>query len=82
MARTLKGTRARGLPAKVLLSQRQDTTGSFPTIWRTASDNRTGRYPVFFNDNKVVTFNQPVTDVGFTVATYPAYEEKVITVGS
>jgi len=64
MARTLKGTRARGLPPKLLLSQRQDATGSFPTVWRTASDNRTGKYPVFFNDNKVVSFNQPVTDVG------------------
>ena len=58
MSRTLKGTRARGLPPKVLLSQRQDATGSFPTVWRTSSDNRTGKYPVFFNDNKVVPFNQ------------------------
>lgn len=82
MARTLKGTRARGLPAKVLLSQRQDATGSFPTVWRTSSDNRTGKYPVFFNDNKVINFNQPVTDVGLFVSTYPEYEEKVVTVGS
>jgi len=82
MARTLKGTRARGLPPKVLLSQRQDATGSFPTIWRTSSDNRTGRYPVFFNDKKVLVFNKPVTDVGISANTYPAYEEKVITVGS
>ena len=58
MSRTLKGTRARGLPPKVLLSQRQEATGSFPTVWRTSSDNRTGKYPVFFNDNKVVPFNQ------------------------
>lgn len=63
MAKTLKGTRARGLPPKLLLSQRQDATGSYPTVWRTASDNRTGKYPVFFNDNKVVQFNQPVTAV-------------------
>ena len=82
MARILKGTRARGLPPKVLLSQRQDTTGSFPTIWRTSVDNRTGRYPVFFNDNKVVQFNQPVTNVGITVTIYPEYEEKVVTIGS
>ena len=82
MARTLKGTRARGLPPKLLLSQRQDATGSFPTVWRTASDNRTGKYPVFFNDNKVVSFNQPVTDVGFYVTTYPHYQEIVVTVGS
>ena len=58
MSRILKGTRARGLPPKVLLSQRQDATGSFPTKWRTSSDNRTGKYPVFFSDNKVVPFNQ------------------------
>ena len=82
MARTLKGTRARGLPSKVLLSQRQDATGSFPTVWRTSSDNRTGRYPVFFNDDKVIRFNQPVTDAGIFVTTYPDYEEKVVTVGS
>jgi hypothetical protein len=82
MARILKGTRARGLPPKVLLSQRQDTTGSFPTIWRTSSDNRTGRYPVFFSDNKVVQFNQPVSNVGIIVDTYSEYEEKVITIGS
>ena len=82
MARTLKGTRARGLPSKVLLSQRQDATGSFPTVWRTSSDNRTGRYPVFFNDDKVIRFNQPVTDAGIFVTTYPEYEENVLTVGS
>lgn len=82
MARILKGTRARGLPPKVLLSRRQDATGSFPTVWRTASDNRTGKYPVFFNDNKVIPFNQPAADVGFYVSTYPEYEEKVVIVGS
>jgi len=82
MARTLKGTRARGLPPKVLLSQQQNATGSFPTTLRTSSDNRTGRYPVFFNDNKVLVYNQPVTDVGVSVATYSQYEEKFINVGS
>lgn len=82
MARTLKGTRARGLPPKVLLSQQQNATGSFPTTWRTSSDNRTGRYPVFFNDNKVLVYNQPVTDVGVSAATYSQYEEKFINVGS
>lgn len=58
MARQEKSTRARGLPPRVLLSQRQDATGSFPTVWRTSSDNRTGRYNISFNDNKVVPFNQ------------------------
>ena len=82
MSRTLKGTRARGLPPKLLLSQRQDATGSFPTKWRTASDNRTGKYPVFFNDDKVIPFNQPVTNVGIDVSGLSTYEEKVINITS
>ena len=84
MSRTLKGTRARGLPPKVLLSQRQDATGSFPTVWRTSSDNRTGKYPVFFNDDKVIPFNQ------FEAADYDSsfplgnavYVEKVENIGA
>lgn len=83
MSRTLKGTRARGLPPKVLLSQRQDATGSFPTAWRTSSDNRTGKYPVFFNDDKVIPFNQ------FEAADYDSkiplgnavYVEKEVNIG-
>lgn len=71
MARTLKGTRARGLPPKLLLSRKQDATGSFPTTWRTSSDNRTGRYGVFFNDNKTVEFNLSTTgDIGIS-SSYP-----------
>lgn len=83
MSRTLKGTRARGLPPKLLLSRRQDATGSFPTVWRTSSDNRTGKYPVFFNNNKVINFNQTVTEnIGIVADTYSEYKEKVVTVGS
>jgi hypothetical protein len=37
---------------------------------------------VFFNDDKVVQFNQPVSNVGFSITTYPEYEEKVVTIGS
>jgi hypothetical protein len=86
MSRTLKGTRIRGLPPKVLLSRRQDATGSFPTVWRTASDNRTGHYNVFFNDDKVLLFNQKITDAGVEVST-PSftsgeYKEEQITLGS
>ena len=84
MARQEKSTRARGLPPRVLLSQRQDATGSFPTVWRTSSDNRTGRYNISFNDNKVVPFNQ------FEAADYDSslplgdaiYVEKVENVGA
>jgi len=81
MSRTLKGTRARGLPPKVLLSQRQDATGSFPTVWRTSSDNRTGKYPVFFNDNKVVPFNQ-YEAADYDIPSGIAYIEKVENVGA
>ena len=82
MARTLKGTRARGLPPKLLLSRKQDATGSYPTVWRTASDNRTGKYPVFFSDDKTIRFNQAVDGAYQYVPLYAAYEEKVVTVGS
>lgn len=81
MSRILKGTRARGLPPKVLLSQRQDATGSFPTKWRTSSDNRTGKYPVFFNDNKVVPFNQ-YEAADYDIPGGIAYVEKVENVGA
>lgn len=57
MPRALKKTRIRGLPPKVLLSKRQDASGSFPTVWRTCVDNRTGNYPTFFNDDKTIRFN-------------------------
>lgn len=79
MSRTLKGTRARGLPPKLLLSQRQDATGSFPTKWRTASDNRTGKYPVFFNDDKVIRFNEKIANPDMYVYVDPAleYEENI-----
>jgi hypothetical protein len=85
MARTIKGTRISGLPPKVLLSLRQDASGSFPTIHRTASDNRTGNYRVFHNDNKVVPFNQKISNVGFSphgLSHTVVYEEKEITVSS
>ena len=85
MSRTLKGTRARGLPPKVLLSRRQEATGSFPTVWRTASDNRTGNYNVFFNDNKVVPFNQKViSQIIANPSSYatPEYEEEEVTVST
>lgn len=79
MSRTLKGTRARGLPPKLLLSQRQDATGSFPTKWRTASDNRTGKYPVFFNDDKVIRFNEKIANPDMYVYVDPVleYEENI-----
>ena len=81
MSRTLKGTRARGLPPKILLSQRQDATGSFPTVWRTPSDNRTGKYPVSFNDNKVVPFNQ-YEAADYDIPSGIAYIEKVENIGA
>jgi hypothetical protein len=84
MPRTLKKTRIRGLPAKVLLSQRQDATGSFPTIWRTSSDNRTGRYPAFYNADKEIDYSYQPKEV---LANRPIletcqYEEKEKTFSS
>ena len=58
MSRTEKGTRLQGLPAKVRLQQQDSHTGSFPTIHRTGTDNRTGQYKVFFDDTLPITFNR------------------------
>lgn len=64
MSKTQKGTRISGLPARVLLSLRQDATGSYPVSRRTASDNRTGKYSAFFPDTKTIAFNQQVDGTG------------------
>lgn len=56
MARQEKKTRIRGLPPKVLLAQRDARTGSLPTISRVASDNRTGKYSVKFDDRNTMMF--------------------------
>jgi len=56
MPRTNKKSRIRGLPPKVQLQQKDAKTGSFPSIVRIASDNRTGAYNVFFDDTKTAVF--------------------------
>lgn len=56
MSRTLKNTRIKGLPPKVQLQMRDAVTGSFPAHSRLASDNRTGHFPVQYDDTKTVYF--------------------------
>lgn len=68
MPRQEKGTRQRGLPARLKLDQKDSTTGSFPTKFRTSSDNRTGRYPVAFDDTKGISFN---TDTVASTLVFP-----------
>ena len=56
MARTLKNTRIKGLPARVQLQQKDAASGSFPVKTRIASDNRTGFFSSSFDDMKTVPF--------------------------
>lgn len=56
MTRTLKRTRIKWLPPKVQLRGKDALTGSFPTHARISSDNRTGTYSTFFDDQKTVLF--------------------------
>jgi hypothetical protein len=56
MPRQNKKTRIRGLPPRVLLGIKGDKGGSLPTISRIASDGRTGKYPVFFDDLNSIPF--------------------------
>jgi hypothetical protein len=79
MPRTLKKTRIKGLPPRVLLSRRQDATGSFPTVWRTASDNRTGKYSVFYNADKEVPFGYQANPVLANSTSFSTkYEEQEV----
>lgn len=57
MSRENKKTRIRGLSPKLYLNAVDNKTGSVPSISRISSDNRTGRYPVAFDDTKVVNFH-------------------------
>jgi len=51
----VKKTKIKNLPPRVILRQRDNLTGSYPTIARTG-DNRTGKYSSFFDDSKTVDF--------------------------
>lgn len=66
MTRTLKRTRIKWLPPKVQLREKEALTGSFPTRARMSSDNRTGTYSTFFNDQKTVLF-QTVLGAGLAL---------------
>lgn len=56
MTRTNKGSRNKYLPPKIQLQIKDSITGSFPTIKRISSDNRTGNYGIFFDDTKTIVF--------------------------
>jgi len=57
MAKINKKTRIKGLPAKLQLNQKDAATGSYPTKIRIASDNRTGKSPLRFDDMVTQTFS-------------------------
>lgn len=57
MARQEKGTRIRGLPARVQKSQIDAASGTYPTKFRLSADNvRLGRERIFFDDTKTIVF--------------------------
>lgn len=56
MARTNKNTRARSLPPRLQLRERDEATGSYPAKIRIASDNRTGKYNARFDDTRTMVF--------------------------
>jgi hypothetical protein len=47
-----KNSRLRGLPAKLSANELANMSGSFPTIARTVLDNRNGKAPVIFSDDR------------------------------
>lgn len=58
MSRINKKTRIKGLPARLQLQQKDAHTGSFPSIARVASDNRTGDYQIQYDDLNTIGFGQ------------------------
>lgn len=60
MARQEKGTRLRGLPARVQLGQFDNASGSYPTKSRFSTDKRFGRGSISFDDTKTIDFSSGV----------------------
>ena len=54
MPRIEKGSRLRGLPPFIRLNIAESASGSFPTKSRTSSDNRNGRFSIYFDDGCAV----------------------------
>jgi hypothetical protein len=57
MPRINKKTRIRGLSPRLYLNSIDNKTGSIPSVSRLSSDNRTGRYPISFDDTKTINFH-------------------------
>jgi len=64
MPRSNKRSRIKGLPPKALLQAMDAHSGSFPTISRTVTDNRTGRFNVQFDDTKTINFTLQTGSLG------------------
>lgn len=79
MARRLKGTRLRGLPPVVALAERENASGSFPTVRRTSSDNRTGQYNIFFDDKKTQQYGVKSDNVFYPVVLTTPYLSNSLT---
>ena len=68
MPRSNKRSRIKGLPPKALLQAIDAHSGSLPSISRTVTDNRTGRFNVQFDDTKTVVFTAQTSSLGAGIA--------------
>ena len=61
-------------PPRILLQEQDNHTGSYPTIARTGDPDFTGRFNVFFDDSKSVTFfsSYATAEIKFTGVPYSA----------
>lgn len=67
MARVEKNTRIHGLPAKLRINLIEGVSGTMPTVHRTSSDNRTGKYNISFNDTETVIFNSQSNSIVYPI---------------
>jgi len=76
MTREEKKSRIRGLPPKLVLQTKDAHTGSLPSKIRIASDNRTGKYNINFDDTNVLVFTSS-TDTNYLIGGLNLREEYV-----
>ena len=62
MTRSEKNSRIRGLPPRLVLRTLDAHTGSLPSKTRIASDNRTGKYNIRFDDTNTMIFTSGTVD--------------------
>ena len=69
-------------PARILLHDQDNHTGSYPTVARTGDPDFTGRFNVFFDDTKTVTFFSSYATAEIKFTGVPQEAQSIMLTGS